>query len=151
MAPAIGGSSPGPGGVGGQGGVGPGTARLFGTGTPNAIPGDSCIEIFTVGANGVPDNPPGGVDDQLLGTGGTDAAGNFVDTSDASGIPLSQGLRDGERLFAFDACQGLVGTVAGVILPAPTLSLAGLLVTIAILLLGGWWAIDPQTRRPARP
>ena len=50
-------------------GVFPGSKRVFGMGTPNAVPDNSCIAIYAVGPNGVPDHPPGSIDDQLLGTG----------------------------------------------------------------------------------
>src|SRR5262249_41984243 len=79
-----------PSGNGGRGasGVFPGSTRVFGMGTPNAIPGNSCIVIFSIGPNGVVDQPPGSIDDQVLGTGGTNASGMFVDAMGNPGIPV---------------------------------------------------------------
>lgn len=134
-APVIQGSIPGPGGIGGQGGVDAGATRIFGIGTVHAKAGDSCIQIFSVGPNGTPDDPPGSVDDELLGTGGTDANGSFVDASDMPGIPLSHPV-GADRIFAFDACEGLVGLAIGVNpAPAPMLSPPALLLALAVLLL----------------
>ncbi len=108
-------------------------------GTPNAIPGNTCIEIFAVGANGVPDQPPGSVDDVLLGTGGTNANGIFVDAAGNPGIPVLPPLRQGELIFAVDVCQDLVGPVVTVSPAAPTLSpLALILLVGALSLVGGW-------------
>jgi hypothetical protein len=135
--PIIQGSVPGPGGIGGQGDLFVGATRVFGIGTVHAIPGDSCIQIYSVGANGVPDNPPGSVDDELLGTGGTDATGSFVDATEQPGIGLSRALGAEERLFAVDACANLVGAVARARVPAPALSTAALVLTAALLLFAG--------------
>ena len=52
-----------------------GGRRVLGVGTPHPKPGDTCVQIFSAG----PDMMAGGGDDQLLGTGGTDASGNLVD------------------------------------------------------------------------
>ncbi len=148
IAPVIGGGMPGPGGVGGQGGLPEGTTRVFGLGTPNAKPGDSCIEIYLVGSNHVPDDPPGSVDDQLIGTGGTDAAGNFVDGSDVPGIALTRPLGAGERLFAFDACNFLLGATVTVRAGAPALSHALLmLVAVLLALLGARQVLRQQRRK----
>ena len=139
VAPVIGGGVPGPGGVGGQGGLAEGVTRIFGTGTPNAKPDDSCIAIYLVGPNNAPDDPPGSVDDQLIGTGGTDAAGNFVDGSDAAGIALTRRLLAGDSLFAFDACNDLRGATVSARASAPALSpslsivVAGLLGLLGVL------------------
>jgi len=70
------------GGPTGDGGLHMGSTRVFGKGTPHGKAGDVCIKIYAVGANGIADNPPGSVDDILLGTGGTDAQGNFVDAAE---------------------------------------------------------------------
>lgn len=131
--PSIQGSMPGPGGVGGNGGLPVGTTRVFGVGTPHAIPGDTCIEIYSVGSNGVPDDPPGSVDDELLGTGGTDADGNFVDGMDMPGIMIDPPLGPDTRIFAYDVCEDLVGPVTGAQFPAPVLSLAGYALAVVIL------------------
>jgi hypothetical protein len=129
--------------IGGGGSAGSGlfvdSERVFGQGTPNAVPGDNCIAIYAAGPNGVPDQPPGSVDDELLGTGGTDASGNFVDAAENLGIPLSRPLMLGDALFAADACHGLVGQVAVVGAPAtaPALSPAFLALAAALLALIG--------------
>lgn len=128
-------------------GVWPGSRRVFGMGTPNAIPGNTCISIFAVGANGAPDNPPGSVDDELLGTGGTDANGIFVDTTGNPGIALSRPLRVGERIFAADGCQGLVGQVAtaSISTAAPTLSPVALVLMVGLLALVGCWHLRSRS------
>ena len=87
---------------------------------------------------GWPDDPPGSVDDQLIGTGGTDAAGNFVDGSDAAGIALTRRLGSGERVFAFDACNDLRGTTISVRAPAPALSPSLFIVVAGMLGLLGF-------------
>jgi hypothetical protein len=130
----------------GGGGLGLGTKRVFGIGMVHAKTGDTCISIYAVGPNGSPDAPPGSVDDELLGSGGTDASGNFVDASDAAGIPLSRGLNTSDRIFAADVCEGFIGAVVGVVAPAPTLSAAGLVLLVAALVLLGLRGLTP--RRP---
>ena len=134
-APLILGSSPGPGGSGGQGGLVLGTSRVFGIGTAHAEPGDSCIEIYAAGPNGVPDNPPGSVDDELLGTGGTDANGSFVDAMGMPGIMLSRPITAADRLFAVDVCENQVGATVKVRAAAPALSPPMLALAVALLLL----------------
>ncbi len=112
-----------------------GSERVFGKGTPNAVPGDSCIAIYSVGPNGAPDQPPGSIDDELLGTGGIDASGNFVDATGNLGIPLSRPLVLGDALFATDVCQGLVGQAAVIGAPAPAPALSPTLLAVAAGLL----------------
>jgi hypothetical protein len=144
-APFIQGGMPGPGGVGGSGGVPLGTTRLYGIGAPHPQPDDACIAIYSVGANRVPDVPPGSTDDELLGTGGTDANGSFVDAMNLPGIGLSRPLRSDDVLFAVDVCLGLVGAAAGVTAQAPPLTGAGLLLSVALMLV-----IARRTLRPSR-
>jgi hypothetical protein len=140
-APTIGGSQPGPDGRG-TGGLIVGTNRLFGSGTPHGKPGDECIAIFEVGPNGNPDNPPGSIDDELLGTGGTDENGVFVDAMSNPGIPLTRQVREGDRVFAVDVCEGLlVGHVIGFVAPTPVLSGLALFALTALLLLFGIWKV----------
>jgi hypothetical protein len=124
---------------GGSGsGVFPGSTRVFGTGMPNAIPDNSCIVIYSAGPNGVPDQPPGSVDDQVLGTGGTNASGTFVDAMGNPGIPVLPRLHGGERIFAVDVCQGLVGQVVTVLTtPAPVASQLALALLIGLLAVVG--------------
>lgn len=115
-------------------GVFPGSSRVFGRGMVHAKPGDTCIGIFAAGANGAPDAPPGSVDDELLGSGGTDINGNLVDAMDNPGIPLSRPLRPGDRVFVADLCEGLVGAVAVIrVSAAPVLSVYLLAVMGALL------------------
>jgi hypothetical protein len=135
VVPSIGGTAPG--GAGGAPSLPVGTDRIFGVGTPEGKPGDSCIQIYLIGPNGVPDNPPGSIDDELLGTGGTDAAGNFVDGLEMAGIPLSHPLGVGDVIFAFDACEALRGATVATAVPAPMLSAAGIALAIGLLLLVG--------------
>jgi len=119
-------------------GVTPGSTRVFGMGTPNAIPGNTCIAIYAVGPNGVADDPPGSVDDELLGTGGTDASGIFVDAEGNPGIPVWPPLRQGERIFPVDVCQGLVGQSArATAAVAPAASPFGLVLLVGVLALIG--------------
>ena len=136
-------------GNGGAGGSGlfAGSRRLFGQGTPNAVPGNGCIALYAAGPNGAADQPAGSIDDELLGTGGINASGNFVDAQGSIGIPLSRPLVLGDVLFAVDACQALVGPVAvvGAPAPAPALSTPLLLVAAAFLALIGWLG---HRRRP---
>lgn len=149
VAPAIGGTTTGSGTGGELPGLPIGTARISGMGTPNGKLGDSCIQIFSVGPNGKPDNPPGSIDDELLGTGGTDAAGNFVDTSDMPGIPLSRPLGIGDRVFAYDVCEGLAGAVVAAIVPAPLFSASGLAAAVGVLLIVAFIGLT-RSRRDLR-
>ena len=85
-----------PGGPGGPpvgGGDEPGSKEVTGTGPPNRDPG--CLKVYEVGANRVPDG--GNPDDMLLGSGGTDANGNFS-------IMLSRPLKSGDVIFIVDTC-----------------------------------------------
>ncbi|MBI1818536.1 MAG: hypothetical protein HYR72_26425 [Deltaproteobacteria bacterium] len=136
--PVVPGFDPNSGGGRAGSGVFPGSTRVFGMGTPNAVPGNSCILIYAVGPNGVPDSPPGSVDDPLLGTGGTNASGLFVDAMGNPGIAVSPRLRQGERIFAVDVCQGRVGQVVTVsTTPVPAASTLGLALMIGVLALMG--------------
>jgi hypothetical protein len=123
------------GGFDGEGGATFGSTRVFGSGTARGKVGDICIAIFAVGANGAPDSPPGSVDDELLGVGGTDSEGNFVDASEAPGIGLSRPLVSGDRVFATDVCSGQRGSVVATAIPAPALSPPFLLIAVCVL---GW-------------
>lgn len=136
--PSIQGSMPGPGGMGGSGGIAAGATRLFGVGAPHAQTDDACLAIFAAGANGVPDQPPGSVDDELLGTGSTDANGNFVDGGGLPGIPLNRPVRPNDLLFAADLCSGRVGGTASIRVPAPALEPRALALAIALLLVVAW-------------
>jgi hypothetical protein len=87
--------------------------RIFGSGTPNIPP--PFLQIWSVGQNGAVEN--GGGDDEMLGSGGTDAGGEF---QSSPGIGLDRPLRMGEMIYALDLANGLSGPaapVAGVALP----------------------------------
>jgi hypothetical protein len=116
-------------------GVYPGSTRVFGVGAAHGKPGDLCIEIYSVGPNGVPDDPPGSVDDISLGPGGTDADGNFVDAADMPGIGVSPALKADDRIFAVDMCEGLRGAVVHVLFPVATLSPSALVLAVLLLVL----------------
>jgi hypothetical protein len=130
---------------GGEAGSGlyPGSTRVFGMGMPNAVPGNSCIAIYAVGPNGRLDNPPGSGDDQLLGTGGINASGLFVDAMGNPGIAVAPSLRLGERLIAVDVCQGLIGPLATVSnrTLAPTASPLALALLAGLLTILGVWRL----------
>ena len=72
----------------------------------------------------------GGPDDVLLGTGGTDANGNYA-------IGLNRPLKAGDVIFIVDTCasppaSGPLDLITGAA-PAPTLSPALLAVALAML------------------
>lgn len=84
-------------------GVDAGSTRVFGRGSSGIeAPG---LQIWSAGPNGVSEQ--GGGDDELLGSGGTDAQGNFEDG--AAGIGLSRALSGGEQVYAIDTRDNLVG------------------------------------------
>jgi hypothetical protein len=119
-----------------ESGAGPGSTSVCGTGRPSLPP--ECIEIYAVGRDGRPDDPPGSNDDELLSTipstGGTDAGGNFC-------IPLNRSLEDGDAIFAVDVCgsEPLVGPVvlAAAPAPVPVMSTAMLATALGLLALVG--------------
>src|SRR6185436_12925381 len=112
-----------------------GGTRVFGIGTVHAKLGDTCIQIYDVGPNGVPDSPPGSVDDELLGSGGTDANGSFVDAANQPGIPLSRGLTG--KVFAVDVCENLIGAAIRPQAPVPLLSVSAMVALAALLMFVG--------------
>jgi hypothetical protein len=80
----------------------------------------------------VPDG--GGGDDIPLGSGGTDASGNFNDGSDGIGVSP---LQAGDRIYALDKENDLVGpvvTVQGESQPAPLLDSPLLLAVVLAFL-----------------
>lgn len=129
--PAIG--DPPPGSPGGNT-IFPGSRRVSGRGTPRAVPGDTCIAIYSVGPNGNPDVPPGSVDDVLLGIGGTDESGAFVAVDGSPGIPIYPPLQSQQRIFAVDVCSGQTGGVFIVTTPVPALGPWQLLVALVLLI-----------------
>jgi len=115
-----------------------GSQRVRGRARPDLAP--DCIRVFDSGPNGIPEAGAG--DDQLLGSGGTDSSGAFVDL-EGLGIGLSRPLRSAELIYAVDGCfQGsLVGPTAAVTSPtgAPLLSpLMTLLLAGGLGMVGIW-------------
>jgi hypothetical protein len=112
-----------------KGGNFPGSTSVTGMGRPNL--GPTCMRIYEVGPDGMPDN--GQPDDEFLGQGGTDAMGNFT-------IMLNRPLVDGDMLYALDVCppfddNPLAGPVIDVIGPAPVPALSKELLLIALAML----------------
>jgi hypothetical protein len=121
------------------------STRVFGSGAAN-IPQGS-LRIFGVGPNGNADGCGG--DDEALGTGGTDAGGNFNDG--VNGIGLTRALIGGDRLFPCDTANGLTGPV--VIVPSPppaqipTLTQVGAAALASLLALALLWRLALVRRR----
>ena len=65
----------------------------------------------------MPEGCAPGTDDILLGSGGTNSAGNFVQGL-STGIVLSRPLVEGEKIFAIDTQNNLTGPAVQV-RPAP--------------------------------
>src|SRR5262245_36082903 len=59
---------------------------------------------------------PAGQRRRLLGTGGTDANGNFVSSDESPGIALPAPLEGGQRLFAVDVCAGLTSAIFEIVI-----------------------------------
>jgi hypothetical protein len=79
-----------------------GSTRVFGLGAVNVPCGQ--LQIWSAGPNRIPQG--GTIDDQLLGTGCTDAQGAF---HDSPGIGLSRPVAPDEVLFAVDLQNSLSG------------------------------------------
>ena len=122
-----------------------GSTRVFGTAAGN-IPSPN-LEIWSAGPNGVPEGGSG--DDELLGTGATDGAGSFNDGS--PGIGLSRALQAGEKIFAIDRTNSLVGapvTVSGgPPAPIPTMNELGVTALVMLLALALLWRMPVVRRR----
>lgn len=118
-----------------------GSTRVFGQGAAN-VPALQ-LEIWSAGANRIPES--GANDDELLGAGGTDAAGNF---QSSPGIGLSRPLLAGERIFAIDRQHNRIGPAVAVSgATAPALGRWGTLSAVLALFAVAWWSV----RRPVRP
>jgi hypothetical protein len=104
--------------------------------------GPTCLEVYEVGENNMPDMPPGSVDDELLGTGGTDAGGNFT-------IMLVRPLVPGDQIFVVDVCADpiVVGPAMPVFVPAPAPALSGFFLVVALLVLSGLALSSIRRRR----
>ena len=112
-----------------KGGNSAGSTSVTGSGRPSL--GPTCIQIWEVGIDGMPDN--GQPDDEFLGQGGTDAMGNFT-------ITLMRPLVDGDHIYALDVCppfqdSPLSGPVVDVLGPAPAPALSKELLLFAIAML----------------
>ena len=123
------------------GGDEPGSNEVTGTGPPNRDP--DCLKVYEVGPNRVPDG--GAPDDVLLGSGGTDANGNFT-------IMLSRPLKSGDIIFIVDTCampptSGPLDLITGAA-PAPALSPALLAVALAMLSLIALAGVRRRRRDP---
>jgi parallel beta-helix repeat protein len=96
----------------------PGATRVDGSGAPRPTPND-CIEICLATNRAMPSEPPCTGADVVLGSGGTNASGAFVDGNGELGIPLSAPLAAGQCLYAYDQCAMASGAVVCLAQPAP--------------------------------
>ena len=119
------------------GGTVAGTLRVFGHGAPN-IP-EPLLEICSAGVGGTAGNC-----NEVLGTGGTDMLGNFVQGSE-SGIGLNRPLVAGEVIFAVDLQHSITGPPVTVLpsAPIPDVNLWGAGALAAVLLI----ALAVRSRR----
>ncbi len=136
--------SPTPAGIQITGGAEPGSTRIFGGGEPNLTQG--CILVCERGPNDTFENCAG--DDEPLGTGGTNGAGQFVESS-TPGIGLNRPLQVGDVVCAYDSCETMTGFCAGVFgpMPAPALSARALLFALGLLGLTGWLSLRRSRRQ----
>lgn len=106
-----------------------GSLRVFGHGAPN-IP-EPLLEICSAGVGGTAGNC-----NEVLGTGGTDMLGNFVQGGE-SGIGLNRPLIAGEVIFAVDLQHSITGPPVTVApsAPIPDVNSWGAGVLAAILLI----------------
>jgi hypothetical protein len=100
------------------GGVEVGGNEITGTGQPRPTP-NSCIQICLADVPSIPSTPPCTGADTVLGTGGTNAAGQFVDAGGMPGIAISPPLANGDCVYAFDQCAMQRSAVQCATLPAP--------------------------------
>jgi hypothetical protein len=73
----------------------------------------------------------------VIGSGGTDANGNFIDAMGNPGIPVSPELGEGDCVYPYDQCEDELGAVSCIepTAPAPALSRVGLGVVVSLLVL----------------
>lgn len=129
-----------------SGGVSSGSTRVFGSGAPRPTP-NSCVQVCQAVVPSMPSVPPCTGADSVLGTGGTDASGAFVDGG-SLGIPLAAPLVAGQCVYAHDQCTMQRGDVVCIVqpAPAPVLSWWGWLAAGAALL----WSAFSVLRRTHR-
>ena len=111
--------------------------RVFGHGAPN-IP-EPLLEICSAGVGGTAGNC-----NEVLGTGGTDILGNFVQGG-VSGIGLNRPLVAGEVIVAVDLQHSITGPPVTVLpsAPIPDVNLWGAGALAAVLLI----ALAVRSRR----
>ena len=126
------------------GGTTDGSDTGTGDGPPNL--GPTCLRVYEVGPNHVPDG--GMPDDEFLGQGGTDGSGHFS-------IMLNRKLVTGDVIFVIDVCDpfspgdpfvGPTQVVTGTA-PAPALSPGGLAGALILLSLIGLIGLLRRQRR----
>jgi len=108
-----------------------------------------CIEICLAAQPSMPNTPPCTGADTVLGTGGTNASGTFVDSGGMPGIPINPPLENGECVYAYDQCAMERSGVscAHQPAPAPTLSLWGWIASGAALLWSAFSALGRRKRQ----
>ena len=115
---------------------------MSGRGRPGL--GPDCLLVFEIGPNRVPDNAQ--PDDELLGTGTTDASGNFT-------IELNRPLKDGDVIYVADVCDPfsranpLIGPSTLIFSPAGAPALSPALTLVALGLLGAIALLALRRRR----
>jgi len=113
------------------GGATVGSERIFCVASPNI--GAPNIEVYSAGPNGIVEN--GGGDDELLGTGSTNAFGECRNGG-MPGIPLSRPLVAGEVVFVLDTVNDLIGqAIVRLEAIAPVVSTLGMIFLVAMLAL----------------
>jgi len=129
------------------GGVEVGSSRVIGSGPPRPTP-NTCIQICEAAVPSMPSTPPRTGADTVLGTGGTNAAGQFVDGGGMPGIPISPPLENGDCVYPYDQCAMERGAVSCATLPAPApvLSWWGWLAAGATLLWSAFAALGRRAR-----
>ena len=119
-----------------------GSTSVSGRGRPGL--GPDCLLVFEIGPNRVPDNAQ--PDDELLGTGTTDASGNFT-------IGLNRPLKDGDVIYVADVCDPfgranpLIGPSTLIFSPAGAPALSPPLTLVALGLLGAIALLALRRRR----
>lgn len=108
------------------GGAETGSTTVSGSSIPNATPGNHCITIYDCGTDEICDPAT----DTPIGTGDADAQGHFV-------VTVSPPLIPGQRIYAVDTCNSLVGPAVLVAVPTPAPAMSTLFLGALVLVLGG--------------